>query len=76
MVFNPNKDKPKTYFTSFNKALKAARAVHKKEKEDILVLQVVAKLEEGKPDKIYEESRRYSKSDWANLWNKFFKFNV
>lgn len=76
MVYNPNKDKPKVFYTSFLKALKAAKMVHEKEQEDVLVVQVVAKLEKGKADKIYKPESRYSTNDWINLWNKFFKFNV
>lgn len=76
MVYNPNKDKPKVFYTSFLKALKAAKLVHEKEQEDVLVVQVVAKLEKGKADKIYKPESRYNTNDWVKLWNKFFKFNV
>ena len=76
MVYNPNKDKPKVYFASFLKAMEAAKSVHEKEQEDVLVVQVVAKFEKGKVVKMHNPESHYSLGDWVKLWNKFFKFNV
>lgn len=45
MVYNPRKDKPVKYYDKFEQALADADLINIKEKSDILVLKVVANIE-------------------------------
>lgn len=48
MVYNPRKDKPVKYYYNFNLALGDADILNKKENVDVLVLKVVANVENKK----------------------------
>lgn len=48
MVYNPKKDKPVKYYVSVENAIKDAIILNNQEDTDILVLQVVANIENKK----------------------------
>lgn len=45
MVYNPNKGKPIKYYSGYYEALIDAQAINDKEKEDVLILEVVGKID-------------------------------
>jgi hypothetical protein len=48
MVYNPLKEKPVKYYANFFSAFFGARRINQKEKEDVLILKVVGKIENNK----------------------------
>ncbi len=63
MVFNPLQDKPKKYYSNLTQAVSACHEVCKRENQDCLVLQVVAKYE----PRVIGELKTYDPTNEENI---------